>query len=172
MKEQILKLRAEGKTYNEIKSILGCSKSTISYHCGDGQKEKTINRKRKLRKENPLKNKIDVFKNRVRDFQRNRKNGIFVEGRTYDLNIEEVLNKIGDNPKCYLTGRSIDIYNSSSYHLDHIYPVKKGGSNFIDNLEIACRDANFAKRDLLLEDFIELCKDILEYQGYKIIKGK
>lgn len=29
MKERILELRAEGKTFNAIKSILGCSKSTI-----------------------------------------------------------------------------------------------------------------------------------------------
>lgn len=33
MKEQILKLREEGKTYNEISKELGCAKSTISYHC-------------------------------------------------------------------------------------------------------------------------------------------
>lgn len=33
MKEKIIKLRSEGKTYNEIKQILGCAKSTISYHC-------------------------------------------------------------------------------------------------------------------------------------------
>lgn len=35
MKEQILKLRKEGKTYSQIKEIVGCSKSTISYHCGN-----------------------------------------------------------------------------------------------------------------------------------------
>lgn len=33
MKEEILKLRKEGKSYNEIKEILKCSKATISYHC-------------------------------------------------------------------------------------------------------------------------------------------
>lgn len=33
MKEKIIKLRKDGKTYNEIKKELGCSKSTISYHC-------------------------------------------------------------------------------------------------------------------------------------------
>jgi len=38
-KENILKLRAEGKTYTEIQKILGCSKGTISYHLGDGQKQ-------------------------------------------------------------------------------------------------------------------------------------
>lgn len=40
MKEGILKLRAEGKTYNEIKEILGCSKGTISYHCGIKREDK------------------------------------------------------------------------------------------------------------------------------------
>ena len=41
MKEKILQLRNEGKTYKQIQEILKCSKSTISYHCGVGQKEKT-----------------------------------------------------------------------------------------------------------------------------------
>lgn len=54
MKEEILKLRAQGKNYNEISKILGCSKGTISYHCGNGQKEKyreyDRNRKEKNRK--------------------------------------------------------------------------------------------------------------------------
>lgn len=34
MKKEILKLRGLGKTYSEISEILGCSKSTISHHCG------------------------------------------------------------------------------------------------------------------------------------------
>jgi len=33
MKEQILKLRKEGKNYNEISNLTGASKATISYHC-------------------------------------------------------------------------------------------------------------------------------------------
>ena len=41
MKEQILQLREQGKTYDEIKEQLGCSKGTIAYHCGEGQKLKT-----------------------------------------------------------------------------------------------------------------------------------
>jgi len=39
-KERILELRSEGKTYKEIKEELGCSISTISYHCGDGKTKK------------------------------------------------------------------------------------------------------------------------------------
>jgi DNA-binding CsgD family transcriptional regulator len=33
MKNEILRLRDEGKTYNQIKEITGLSKATISYHC-------------------------------------------------------------------------------------------------------------------------------------------
>ena len=51
LKENILRLRNEGKSYNEIVSILGCSKATVSYHCSDSVKEnfkkyRNINRKK------------------------------------------------------------------------------------------------------------------------------
>lgn len=46
MREEILRLRADGRTYNQIKEELGCSLSTISYHCGVGQKTKTLTRTR------------------------------------------------------------------------------------------------------------------------------
>lgn len=42
MKEEILKLRKEGKTYNEISKILSCAKSTISYHCKNETKSNLI----------------------------------------------------------------------------------------------------------------------------------
>jgi IS30 family transposase len=42
-KEEILRLRAEGMSYNQIAEQLGCSKGTVSYHIGFGQKEKTKN---------------------------------------------------------------------------------------------------------------------------------
>lgn len=57
MKEKILKLRSEGKTYNQIQETLKCSKGLISYHCGEGQKEKTKKRLRKMRS-----NKVNLKK--------------------------------------------------------------------------------------------------------------
>jgi transposase len=48
-KENILKLRNEGKSYRQIQEILSCSKGTIAYHLGSGQKEKTHKRTRDLR---------------------------------------------------------------------------------------------------------------------------
>jgi len=52
LSEDILKLRAEGKSYNEIKNELGCSKGTISYYLGEDQKEKTGARRRDNRSKN------------------------------------------------------------------------------------------------------------------------
>lgn len=48
-KEEIFRLKKEGKSYRQIQSILGCSKGTIAYHLGEGQKEKTRERTRGLR---------------------------------------------------------------------------------------------------------------------------
>lgn len=52
MKEQILKLRGEGKTYKEIVNETGAAKSLVSYYCGDSQKEKSTNRSRRLKRKN------------------------------------------------------------------------------------------------------------------------
>lgn len=46
---RIKALAAEGKNYTEIIQILGCAKSTVAYHLGDGQKEKTAGRAAKCR---------------------------------------------------------------------------------------------------------------------------
>ena len=48
-KENILKLKSQGKSYRQIQAILGCSKGTISYHLGEGQKQKTRERIRSRR---------------------------------------------------------------------------------------------------------------------------
>jgi len=48
-KENIFRLRAEGKSYREIEQILGCSKGTIAYHLGAGQKEKSHQRYKDIR---------------------------------------------------------------------------------------------------------------------------
>jgi len=49
IKNQILKLKKKGHSYSEIQKIVGCSKGTISYHLGIGQKDKTLNRTRGYR---------------------------------------------------------------------------------------------------------------------------
>lgn len=50
MKDSILQLRSQGKTYNEICKILNCSKGNVSYHCSDKVKENFKAYRRKNRK--------------------------------------------------------------------------------------------------------------------------
>jgi 5-methylcytosine-specific restriction endonuclease McrA len=186
MKDQILKLRKEGKTYDEIKNIIGCSKSTISYYCGNGQKEKNIERKRKRRQLNPLSRKIETFKarktlkNKTERFQMRTqlkevsisKNGKLLSRKDCNptFKYSDIIEKYGDNPHCYLTNRPINWNDPSTYVLDHIIPVSLGGENSLDNLGICCPQANSAKSDLCLEDFFSLCKEILINNGYEVKK--
>ncbi len=55
MKEQIVKLRKQGKSYNEIVAILGCSKSQVAYHSNAEYKtlqdQRTIERRRRIKEE-------------------------------------------------------------------------------------------------------------------------
>ena len=44
LKQKIIDLRAKGLSYREIQKKLNCSKGTIAYHLGDGQKQKYAKR--------------------------------------------------------------------------------------------------------------------------------
>lgn len=52
LKEKILQLHNDGKSYREIKTELKCSLSTISYYCNDKSRIKSNNRLTCLRKRN------------------------------------------------------------------------------------------------------------------------
>jgi len=194
MKEQILKLRKEGKSYREIQKVLNCSKGTIAYHCGNGQKEKNIKRAQKRRYLKSLDARTNNFQERktsqsieikssprkllqhkADDFQRER---FKVEGKTRlgkhcnkTFTYKDVLEKFGELTICYLTGREIDLKEPKTYNFDHITPVAKGGKNMLNNLGITCKEANQAKSDLTVDELLKLCKEILEHNGYEVING-
>jgi len=180
MKEEILKLRSEGKTFNEIKEILKCSKSTISYHCSDEQKEKSKLRRQKRRK-NILIGKTERFIYRkskninesIRKFQKrdNSIKGYVNPNIEVTFTWKDVLEKFGENTYCYLSGEKINL-NEDNYSLDHILPASRGGDNSLSNLGITHKVVNTIKSDLTPDELIEWCKKILEFNNYKIENKK
>lgn len=183
MKEKILALRSEGKSYGEIQKLLGCSKATICYHCGDGQKDKQKKRTQRNREIHVVCSKLDKFRtkqlqSKADDFQRERKYEYDAatkkkksgKHQKKTFGYKDVLAKYEECPACYLTGRAIDLSEPKTYSFDHKIPPNKGGDNTIENLGIACKEANQAKSDSLLDDFIQLCKDVLIHHGYEVIR--
>lgn len=165
MKEQILSLRKEGKNYNEIQKILGCSKGTISFHCGEGQKEKSKNRLKKYRKtfKGYLLRRICFFQ------KRDNLNKGYEKDRKLDFNVDEFIKKFGKITKCALTGRIINLEKDTNWDLDHIISKHEGGDNSLNNCQILLRDVNQMKHKLSEEQLIEYCKDILKYRNCGVV---
>lgn len=178
MKDKILELRKQGKSYNEIVEILGCSKSTVGYHCAEGQKEKRRIRQQKNRANSVISSRVGHFqydrkvKDKTEDFQRERivRNGKHKLGkRELTFTWRDVIKKFGWETECYLTGRKINLREPRTYQFDHITPVAKNGLNTLENLGILCKEANLAKSDLTVKELLGICKEILEHQGYKVL---
>lgn len=201
MKDDILKLRLEGKSYRQIVTILGCSKGTVAYHCGEGQKKKSLERNRENKKENVVRaktykfcevhNKLEKNNNKKKNNNNNKKKNPVVKPieKTvyekcfsfrrkakskvkYKFDWKDVIEKFGWEPNCYLTGRKLNLKNGAEYQFDHIVPISKGGSCEIENLGITYWRANISKYDMLVDEFIELCKDVLIHNGYDVSKKK
>ena len=178
-KEDILRLKGEGYSLCSIAKILGCAKSTVSYHCSPlGREKKRV--KKQTRK--PLCRKVNMFKSRctvrgwaklrgkVKGFKKRMKgeknrSHWRVNNLSENFNCEDVVEKIGLTPRCYLTGRKIDLNKPKEYNLDHIVPITLGGTNDLSNLGICCAEANHAKAGLALEDFYKLCEEILAWRN-------
>lgn len=173
MKEKILQLRSEGKSYNEIKKLLGCSKGTISYHCGEGQKEKNRQREISRRKETVICQRVECFqldkkraKYKIEGFQREHRLG----KKNVVFRWQDVIQKFGWDTICYLTGRQVNLRDTKSYNFDHKVPRSRGGSLAIENLGILCKEVNAAKNNMMIDEFIALCKEVLEFNGYDVRK--
>ena len=183
--KDIIRLRKSGLTYSEISKSLNCSNSTIAYYCNETSKERIKqyqeNNKEfyrflkqldnfKRRKMNT--NKISVCANWNKKFRtacshfRTRDKMELENNFTYHDAIDHLG---GEITKCYLTGRKIDI-TKDDFTLDHIIPVSLGGSCELDNMGITIPEANSMKSNIMLDDFFNLCKEILEFNGYEVNK--
>lgn len=127
-----------------------CSKIKCrNYHNKNKQK---MNERCKKYKENN-KEKVSasykswVEKNRERKncLNRNRKSLINKNGGSHNHNdiMKIMFSQINLCNLC-----KCDITNN--YHVDHIYPLSRGGSNNPDNLQILCPTCNIKKKDKIL----------------------
>ena len=177
LKPDILRLRADGLSYNQIAQTLNCSKSVISYHCGDGSERSRARNfyKQKDTLQKAIRTKMNSFKSRhltkvisskTKTFKRRTKSNKTIVNNISEGNYgyKDVLAKIGPNPQCYLTGQSIDLYKGDTYEFDHIIPISLGGTNDLSNLQITSKHANQAKGSLTVEEFYRLCERVIEYK--------
>lgn len=91
---------------------------------------------------------------------------------THKWNFEDLVERNGPDPVCYLSGEPIDYEATADYHLDHILPRNKGGDNSIENCGLATRTANQMKAHMTVDEFLKECKKILEYNGYHVTRKK
>lgn len=184
--DQIKELRNQGYSYSQISEKLGCSKSTISYHIGNGQKQKNAERLKKHRaKRHPFVSKYEHFiykktnnldqktnysltarhmiRGKINTFFRSKGDNMKYHKPTFS--VDDVINKFGDNPSCYLTGQKINIHKPRTYEFDHIIPKSRGGDNSLENLGLCTKAANRAKHDMTPDEFINFCKQIVEHNS-------
>jgi len=187
-RDDILFLRKKGLSYKQIAKKLGCSKATISFHCGKDKSEKKRVRQQSIdegyslaKKLNNFKSKCSkkqwiAFRTKVKSFKKKKKNKLKnpqfrkagttwrVHNVTKNYTVKDVINKIGDSPICYLTGRKINLSEGKEFSLDHRLPTAKGGTNDLENLEICCTLVNRAKTDMTLGEFYSLCEEVLAWR--------
>ncbi len=63
--------------------------------------------------------------------------------------------------RCALSGRELEPPTAS---LDHIIPLSREGAHDISNLWVLDYRVNSAKGTLLVEEFIAMCKDVVNNQ--------
>ena len=54
---------------------------------------------------------------------------------------------------CYYCGRAIS-RDRKERHVDHMTPVSRGGTNWPDNIVVACADCNLRKGALTADEFL------------------
>jgi len=50
---------------------------------------------------------------------------------------------------------------NNNYHIDHIMPLSKGGTNELSNIQLLCPDCNLKKNNKLPEEFAQTFGQLL-----------
>lgn len=181
LSEQIIELRNKDYSYNEICEKLGCSKSTVAYWCNNTERNNAKQRKLKIEPWiRQLVKNISKFKKREASKLNRKSNNWNLKLRSAvkdfckrsnmeNWGYKELINKFGTKTKCYLTGRDIDI-TTDDYNLDHVVPICKGGTGDLENVGITIPMANASKSGMTLEEYLDLCEEVLRYHKPDLFK--
>jgi hypothetical protein len=90
---------------------------------------------------------------------RNRKIGFNLTSEYIKKLLEEQDNR------CALTGRVIGHAQENALSMDRIDSSK---GYVVGNIQLVCKQANFAKHALSQQDFIQLCKEVVANSGFLI----
>lgn len=85
----------------------------------------------------------DAYKSKHR--RRARKHGAAGSFDRWDVEIR----RVKQGGRCHYCGEKLEIYGPHKFQVDHFIPLSRGGSNFMNNLVVACPDCNRAKADKL-----------------------
>jgi len=117
-------------------------------------READIDRKRKAYRENLEQNRE---KQRARYAENKEYFKPYIKARKAKVRASEgsftavQLKKMLESQKCKCIYCKTNI--SNNYHADHIVPVSKGGSSFIENIQLLCPTCNLRKRAKMPEDY-------------------
>jgi hypothetical protein len=85
-----------------------------------------------------------------------RKQGIF-----FDLSVEDIMDIWAtQNGRCAISNRRLHL----NAQIDHIIPVSKGGVTVKDNVRWLDPHINWARKNFTDEEFISMCKDVIDFQ--------
>lgn len=71
------------------------------------------------------------------------------------------------NGTCAICGNPVKYKKMT---IDHIVPLSKGGTNGMDNLQLACKRCNLMKADFTAEEFVEKIHEISKH--HRLVKIK
>lgn len=83
---------------------------------------------------------------------------------TIPFTYKDVLNKFGQTPRCYLSGKEIDWHDKYSYQLDHVIAKAEGGLSNLDNLDLLSPICNQIKFVWDIPLLMKVIRSIVKYQ--------
>ena len=137
-KKRVFALIKDGYKYKEISEILLIEPKEL-YQAINREKNKNSIRR--------------ILQTKINSFCRKSKQHLF--------NVDELIEKIGDNPRCYISGDLIDLSKKETFSLDHIIPISKGGDDSLENCGLTTKESNMIKHNLNINELVILCKKII-----------